>query len=532
MRWVPLLAVCSGILCAQEAAKSGTVHGVVTDEATGLPISGVMVQAALRRELPGGAMIMFAKGGKTTDDQGRYVLTDVPPGTPVITVNTPNSWSVTHSIALHAGQDVEVDFSMPARPRIAGRVLDEDRTPVKGASVWVIESNYVMGKLRRQPASYVSTDKAGRFVFDELLQAGRGYYLVAKGAAGVPIFYGGSTSLEAAAPIVLGSGELRQQADIVLPTAALTHCVQGTVKAGGKPLGTDLTIELSALARAGIALEPRVQSAGDGTFRACGLAAGDYTISGPDRHFRDEQSFTIADSDVHGVELNLDPALVRREFVWEGDPPAEPTEEPAAAESKSPSPLDFAEKQFGSPMGREVVLPLNGVRFRARIPYSDAAPVEMSAGDFPLSVQLSAGCYVKEITYGGVPLIDGVLHLIPGSSGTLRIVAAQGGATISAKVEDGEGQPIRDTVVAVIPEGVETAPQFAMQAHQADADPGGNFTSETLAPGKYRVLALTRRYKPTEEDMAKLLALLLSARKVEVGRNENVHLTLHPVSID
>ena len=542
MRWAPLLLIFGGGLCAQDTPKAGTVHGVVTDEATGLPVRGVLVQAAQRRELPGGAMIMTVRGGKTTDDQGRYVLTDVVPGTPVITVHQASNWGITHSIALGAGQDVEVNFSMPATPRIAGRVLDDNRRPVKGASVWVIQSFVLSDRLQRQQASYVSTDKDGRFRFDERLEAGRAYYLVAKGPAGVPTFYGGSTTLDAAAPIVLATGELREQADIVLHAPVTTRCAAGTVRSGRKPLSTDLTIEQSALAGAGIALAPHVQSADDGTFRVCGLAAGDYTISGPERHFHDEQSFTIAGSDVYGVELNLDPAMVRREFIWDGDPPAESAEEKAAPESSTteyPFPTFFAglsdeqfRKRLGLPMGREVLLPFSDVQFRARIPYSDAAPVEVSAGDLPLSVQLAPGCYVKEITYGGVPVIDGVLHLSPGTSGTLRIVVSQGGGAISAKVQDDDGHPVSDAVVVIVADRVETPLQFSALAGQGDADPAGNFISGTLAPGKYRVLALTRRYKPTEEEIAKLLALLPSAENVEVGPSATVRVTLHPVPID
>jgi hypothetical protein len=541
MRWVPLVFVFGGMLCAQEAPQTGTIHGIVTDEATGLPMRDVPVLVLQRRELQGN-LLLIPRSRAVTDAEGKYTIANVPPGTPQVDVRAAKRDVVSHNVTVRAGQDVEMNFSVPPNPEISGRVLDEDRKPVKGASVWLVQSSYNSGMLRRTQVGYHATSaEDGRFLFEENLEAGRKYYLLAKGPTGVPTYYGGSTSFDAAPPVVLARGEQREQVNIVSRQAA-TRCVDGTVKAGGKPLSTELTVEQSALAGSGIAFAPPVESAADGTFRACGLAAGDYTISGPDNHFHDERPFTIAESDMRGIELNLDPAMIRREFVWDGDPPAEAAEEPAAADSatdESPSPPNIADmtdvqfrKRLGLPIGREVTLSVGRVPFRGKIPYSDTAPVATSAGDLPIMVQLAPGCYVKEITYGGVPVTDGMLHLTAATSATLRIVAAQGGGTISAKVEDGDGHPVGGAGVVIVPEGVETAAQFAGAAHPGIADLGGNFTSGTLAPGKYRVLALTHPYQATEEEIAKLLALLPSAQKVEVGRSGNVRVTLGTIAME
>ncbi len=375
------------------------------------------------------------------------------------------------------------------------------------------------------------------------VEAGRTYYLLAEHPAAsagkrieAPTYFGEATSLDAAAPLTLRPGEHREQADITMRMAA-TYCVEGEVRSDGKPASPSVTIQEAALAGSGQTMVPAYDASADGSFQACGLTPGEYLASTSTDNRTARELFAIAGSDVHHIHLNLDSAAIRWELAWDGDLPAESEEEALVLQSDVGT-VEFPRRLSGLPVGPEITVILSRtdrdaqVRVTKTAPYIDRVSAPVSAGDYTVEAYVAPSSYVKEITYGGVAVTNGLLRLAPGSNGTLRILASQGGSTIGATVTDSDDRPVPDATVVVVPESATNAQQFSAFARRGATDTGGSFTSQTLAPGKYRVLALTQPYRETSEDIDKILLAIWNAQTVELSAKSRVNVRLQPVRIE
>ena len=541
MRRVPFLLLAATLLSAQPPSSTTSIHGIVKDEATGLPIPNAVVHAAHRWAASEDSMILQDVGRAEVDDEGRYVFPSLGPGDYRIVANAGVNAAI-RDVQLAAGQDLSVDLIIPTPCSLSGRVLDEQHKPVSGAYVRLIRSEYSAGVLRRTLIGPRIADASGAFKFGDVLEAGRAYYLFAERYAAdpekrveAPTYYGGSTSLDAATPLVLRPGEHRVQADITLRKAK-TYCVDGDVKAGGKPMTASVTIEDAALEGAGPAFNPTDRAGDASVFQTCGLTSGDYVAHTWSEGLGARSIFTIVDADVHQIHLDLDPASIRWELAWDGDPPIAPT--PAPDNRPDAQPFDDKMRSMLSlPSGPQITATLVRIDERAHTrlsqpaPYADQAPAQIPAGDYTIRADVAPGSYIKEITFAGAPIHDGLLHLAPGSSGVLRIVASQGGSTISVKVTDSDGHPLPKIAVLVAPETVTSAQQFSALARRGSTDLRGNFQSPTLPPGKYRVLALSRPYKQTPEDIQELLLVLSNAQLIELSPKSNAQVILQPMAI-
>jgi hypothetical protein len=342
----------------------------------------------------------------------------------------------------------------------------------------------------------------------------------------------------------LRPGEQREQVEMKIRKAPF-YCVDGKVEASGKPASVLFAIQEMPLAGTTLA-RLRSSSAEDGTFRVCGLTPGQYRLATTDSEpLPGAVEFAIADSDVHHLHLTLDTAALHLELVWDGDAPTEPEPLPAVAAAFSEPHADRPKlspeqirKMFGRVLGNEIAVSLTGVTHGSHIVKSEQAPYDgpfgsdAPTGDYLVQVHMAPGAYAKEISYGGVSLQAGLLHLNAGTSGTLRIVATQGGASLTAKVTGADGNAVPDASVVLIPEGATTPPLLSRLMQSSPADGSGVSTWGTLAPGRYRVLALTRSVRLIPEDIDKLWLVLSQAKEVQLGPKDTVQVNLQPVSID
>ncbi len=123
MRRATLLLFTATLLCAQDPPPAGSIHGVVRDDATGLPLPGALVQALHRSAASGALAVTIGEQGRVqTDDQGRYNFTGLLPGSFQLIAFHDRHKTATRTIQLTAGQDLAVDFRLPAlsdhfRPR-------------------------------------------------------------------------------------------------------------------------------------------------------------------------------------------------------------------------------------------------------------------------------------------------------------------------------------------------------------------------------------------------------------------------------
>jgi Carboxypeptidase regulatory-like domain len=104
---------------------------------------------------------------------------------------------------------------------------------------------------------------------------------------------------------------------------------------------------------------------------------------------------------------------------------------------------------------------------------------------------LAGKFYLKEIRYNGLAVTDGIIKPMAGAPALLEIVIDDKAATISGSVAEREKVTDRVMVVAVKwPVSAEGLSVLMLSA-SAPADDQGRFQIGGLAPGEYRVLALT-----------------------------------------
>jgi hypothetical protein len=475
---------------------------------------------------------------------------------------------VFHSVNLGADEDLTLDFRIPSPPTISGRVLDQNKKPVSNMSVWVIQSEYRYGSLHYSSIGPRTTGKDGGFNFESDLEAGRAYYLLAdrplteseaKGElvpldqrepVDAPTYYGDATSLEGALPFVLLPGEHREQMEIKTRRAT-SYCVDGKLEAFGKPAFLGFSIYELPLAGTRVT-RFKGYPAEDGKFRVCNLTPGQYWLSPTGSQMGGGEEFAITRSDVHHLRLALDTVPVHLELSWDGTPPSDlptsPAFAPAANANISMELQIVSGSEWTSPDGLFAVLrqpsdsrisvnlvgqPDGATRLKSEVaPYDGPFGSEIPAGNYAVQVGVPPNAYLKEMTYGGVNVTNELLQLLPGTNDTLRILAAHDGARLTYIVSDGGGTAVPYATVLLLPDRATTGPLLAATLQQVRADQSGTCVSGTLAPGKYRVVALTRPIRRTPEDMDRLMLALPKATEVELLPKASLQVKLQPVPID
>lgn len=236
-------------------ANPGSISGTVTDENTGDPIVGALVEArvatlALSDE---GPVSMFAVFHTLTDSNGFYVLSGLSPGSYVVQAQMDNYQSEIKGAIVAPDEDTIVDFSLQPNPgSIVGTIIDTDSgDPLASVIVEVKQGNTTVAQ--------GFTDADGKFRIDGLAP---GRYTVQVRADN---FQGQFFAVTVSA----------NQTDTVnFSLVSDPGALIGTVKnTNDEPLiGSTVTLELHGVS---------VQSAltdNDGNFSITGLSPGSYTV--------------------------------------------------------------------------------------------------------------------------------------------------------------------------------------------------------------------------------------------------------------
>jgi protocatechuate 3,4-dioxygenase beta subunit len=397
----------------------------------------------------------------------------------------------------------------------------------------------------------------------------------------VSTYYPNATRLDAATPLILQPGEHREQVDIKVATAPF-YCVQGKIQLSGKPASSSYDIFEAALAGTGLRrLRSRPDS--DGAYRACGLTPGAYRLS-TDEGFTD---FVISDADRNHIDLSSEVAHLQPKAEWDGDPP--PAQDLPKLDQAAEQALRAIAKAAGEVLSSDDDLKQFEMRFRdmdkglmARLretppdgvdvssefqylmgrlhrfpdmidvtlgggpgssgpsfgfaipPPPNVPPRVVPAGEYTLDVQLMGPyeSYVKEVTYNGVKVTDGILRIAPAATGTLQFLIARNPASLTVTVTDSDGKPMPDAPVVVVPESVTTLAALARVVTRAATEANGTLTMSTLPPGKYRVLATTQSVRwGVPEDLEKVLLVLYQAKTVELNEKDKVQIAVSPIPI-
>jgi hypothetical protein len=520
------LSLAAVVAAAQETpalSKPGSISGVVVDATTGAPIPAVMVQAS--GETNRGAVTQ-------TDGQGRYKLPNLAAGKYLMQAgrNNPQIKRVT----VNPGQDVgPIEFRVAASGTITGRILDEDKEPVPRVVVRPLWRIYSRGELREvSGGTSISNDK-GEFRLSDLLP-GRAYVVRAERAAWTadggapasidpklrkpvtaPTYYGDTTSIESALPLTLRPGETRDGVDLRMAQSP-SYCIEGVLDAGGAS-------RYSLWSRGSGSSIPGNAGA-DGKFRICGVWPGQYELrvlqsaAGAVPLFG-AAGITVVKEDVRNIRVFGQPGIpLSGEIVWAGTPPDKPID---AQANVSLEPLNRSTVS-GEKLGAQATIP------------GEFSFPSLLLAEYTVAVSgLPQGLYIKDITYGGNSALYDPLRFGGAAGGAgLRILVARDGGSIAVRTNDKDGKPVPDAFVYIMPADARSEPALASRLVFGQPDQNGVFTTGTLAPGKYLVLAAALVYDSGVETVGKLWRARNKAKEVEVGAGITAQVTLEPVTLE
>jgi hypothetical protein len=492
MRLALSVLLLSAVLHAQE----GSVEGVVTNKATGQPLSGVQIHF-LTGDFAGSNGGISGAYGALSDQAGHYSVGGMKPGLYLVLLERPGFVQMQTSgaipvamVTIKAGETVTGHkFEMIPRALIAGRVVDEYGDPVEHSQVRVdpLEPNTQAGS--PFGPTNASTDDRGEF---RLIVAPGKYFLQAQPAFGanrVPeirtdgtappsysaTYYPNSPNKTSAAAIEVTAGqdlaglEIRLARGTASGVGARPSTISGMVS--GIPEGSRATILLRGENDSGFL--PRTTVSQDGKFTIGGLQPGLYGLLAAAQGTKPLQSqmleIRLAGADETNIQLSL------------------------TAAPEISGTLEFS--GVVSTSKRTVRLePAGFVAYGVEMTGGDADPKgaftigNVPPGKYRVRVEpLPDNAYVKAVTLDGTAVSDVTLDLTRGVKGNrIKVSISMSGGQISGKLVDKDGKPVVGPLVFVF---LATDIKH-LQDENAQRSADGTYAVKAIRPGKYRIMAL------------------------------------------
>ncbi|MED4278752.1 carboxypeptidase regulatory-like domain-containing protein, partial [Priestia megaterium] len=407
-----------------------SIFGQITNRNMGEPISGAIVTVTL----PNGITI----GGTVTDQNGSFVISNLPPQTLIVAITADNFGSISQSIMLNPGQALETNISLlPSVGVLRGSVFNEQTgQPIVGATLEVFD--YTRGMI-----ATVVTDTFGFYE--------------------VPNLFPGLYRLIASAKTF---GAIVQEANIELGQETILNfflppnsgTIEGTIsnRQTGEPLsGASIIIRQFSPTGPIIASLSTDQN---GLFVLNGLAPGTYAVVALDTNFGSQAASVFVESDALST---VSISLIPNPGIVEGT---------------------LTNAQTGEPLTNAFVRVLDNNRVIIQEIQTDTSGnyrVEgLAPGEYLLiaiSVNFQRESIGFIVTSGGTNTVNVALHPNPGF--------------ISGRVTDEQTTSSLDgATVQVFPA------QSLVPIASAVTDQNGTYQIPGLAPGEYIVVANARNY--------------------------------------
>src|ERR1017187_5653995 len=453
-----------------------SLTGVVKEATTHVPLAGVRV--------------WVGQPSDTTGPQGQFAFQKLESGRHWVSVyDKSRAASGGVYVLLNAGQELTgVEIYIKAGGSISGRVFDEDRQPVAGAAVVLLEATFEFGQTAYRPNLTAQTHHNGEYRLAPV-PAERGYLILVKKPVKLidsaepmpadpekrprlpmPTFYPGSPDIEGGQAVTIGSSEDRRGMDIQM-TSAPSYCIDGEVRTSGGAQASELTIteQLPLIFRS--SLTPVTTALSEGKFRACGFHPGEYRLAAANKEGSRSQRWSalaqvvITDRDAQDVQLSPISALtLSGEAVWEPPPSGK------AAEARINIGLtrfwDVGHAEEPEPKFYMIGSRIFGAHVRVPGPFTlESMPVE----DYTLEVrEVPEGCYVKDAAFAGASVLHQPLRLTQVTGeGRLHIALACDSGSLTARVTDRDGNPVSPVRPAVMPG--EPACRAGLLGHDVEA---------------------------------------------------------------
>jgi hypothetical protein len=332
------LVVLLAALCAAAPARAqvnvqrevpATVTGRVTDGERGMPGVAVSLMA-------NDSSRFKTLARARTDAEGRYRLSNVPPGryqimpfAPAYVVEGANTWPPGKPLNLAAGESVEgIDFHLERGGVITGRVTDADGNPVIAEPVLAVNLDEKIQNQRNGPFDPrdISTDDRGvyrlygvppgryRVYVGQQSDEGGGRVSFGRRKLYRRTFYPNASEEAQAKVIEVMAGIEATDVDITLGRALKTYRASGrfVIAETGEP-APNVNFGYGVLDSAGRRMASYgggMATTARGEFQTEGLAPGHYAVfayqpQGGDDWYSDATTFEIADADVTGIVVKL-----------------------------------------------------------------------------------------------------------------------------------------------------------------------------------------------------------------------------------
>lgn len=503
MSVIPLLCVfvvlAIGAQAAPEVAapgkgepKTATIHGRVTDVATGQPIRMARVRIALDSRTE---RIEFT--ARTADD-GRYSVDDVPAGRYVVTVSKARYVQLQHGqrlpaavgrpVDVAAGATQQIDVALPRASAITGRIVDEFGEPIERATVSAMKVGYSNGRRGFVSAGGGQTNDVGEYRIPGL-SPGSYYLLVSERSAGFGVegdadvgfmqtMYPAATTAADARPVAVGAGQDLSGIDISM-TAGRTAMLSGVaIGSRGQP-AAKIRLNLAAV-DAPFGLGGETTTSAEGRFTFPRVLPGRYELHARKPGFSnrpgDEPEGAIVAVTVSGADIPDLPVPLTRGGRLTGAvvPPEGSTATP---------------KEVGlvaSPVGDTLVF---GVGF------GEALKDDWTF-DWPFLIaprviraqRVPPGWYVSAVLRGNDDIVDTpTLFREPDE---VRIVLSADAAQLTGTVAGTDGKSAEDYTAILFPEDPSQWTVWSRFIRTARPDQKAQFTFDSMPPGHYLVAAV------------------------------------------
>jgi protocatechuate 3,4-dioxygenase beta subunit len=544
-RSVVLAAFTAAVALAQTTPPAdqptASISGVIRDKVTKQPLRDFKVST-------------YAAGRDVvsiTDPSGHYTLSALPPGRYRVDALAKERFlSQATRMVLVAGQNLQnIDLEIPVDGTVSGRILDDNKEPIPGALIFVVSREYYLGSAGYYPTfPSGQSDDEGHYTIAQI-PAGQPFYLVAVkrprrllAISEVPLnpqfrrrvamrtWYPNSPNADGAAALTLRPGETREATDIEMKRSP-SYCIDGIISGpnGGQTMFTveELQPSSGSNSHGGSYFNtPSGKTGEDGKFRICDLSPGLYRLQmqSADRHGDVPVTFgvnelVVREEDQHNLKLITSPgSKLETEVVWD----VAPEKPPKVNVTINMQPI----LRTGFPGsddwdGKKTEIPGN-VSFD-----------NLFLDTYAINARVnSRGLYIKDMSYAGRSVQYDPFRWGSAMQGTgLRVVIGHDGGTIATHVADKDGNPIADARIYLFPVEADTEGTIAARLVNGQTDQTGNFTTRTIAPGKYYVLATDEEYDATVPRAHKLWLSRTNLKVVELTPSGSSQVNLEVVRL-
>ena len=512
---IALFAMCIFIFpatCLTQQPVASPSSGNASDQLC--TIAGTVLSANTGEPLKKAHAVLHRRGEEsnehpltaTTDASGHFSIDKIPAGRYELAVDRANYLDMQYGqdqpdkpgaiLSLAPGQKMtDLLFRLHRTAVIAGRVLDQDGDPVRGAEVVAAARTMVRGKPKIEPSEGISTNDLGEYRVADLAP---GRYLVLASpprvspwrepeeqAAYLPTYYPGTTESARASAIEVKSGDEITGIDLVfaskLPTR--TYKIHGrVVNSVTDDPDAQIVVLLSPRMNRELDFDPNQKQANPdrktGTFEINDVAPGEYVavaISfGEGRRHRAAQNVDVIASDVDGVSLILTRGI---------DIPVR-----VMLEGKSAAIADMS--ILLNPSANEASIRFSEERRRAIVqPDGSFVLKEVSDGSYSLEVYSKCReCYLKSARGNGVDLLEQGVQVVSGEAPSpIAVLYSSNTGTLTGAVTNKDDLPAPGALVVLVPDS--SSHQRPEQYKTSTTDQYGHFEIRGVPPGHYQAFA-------------------------------------------